>query len=224
MKILIIEDDNALADVLVRGLKEEQFAVDRAPDGDSGLSMALAGEYDCLILDIMLPGIDGVEVCRRLRREQYHVPIIMLTVKNEVADRVQALEAGADDYVAKPFSFDELLARIRAQIRRNSVFSGEELRHGDLELDAKTLTALRSGVVTELTPKEYQLLSYFIRHSGRVVTEKELIENVWGLTFDPQTNVVNVYLHRLRGKLHIDGRGPVIKTIRGKGYRLGEPV
>ena len=224
MKILIIEDDNGLADVLVRGLREEQFTVDRAPDGDSGFSMALARDYDCLILDIMLPGIDGVEVCRRLREQQYHVPIIMLTVKNEVADRVQALEAGADDYVAKPFSFDELLARIRAQIRRNSVFSGEELRHGDLELDAKTLTALRSGVVTELTPKEYQLLSYFIRHSGRVVTEKELIENVWGLTFDPQTNVVNVYLHRLRGKLHIDGRGPVIKTIRGKGYRLGEPV
>jgi DNA-binding response OmpR family regulator len=220
MRLLIVEDDVELATMLARGFAEEGFEVEREEDGPTGLSAALVRDHDCVLLDVMLPGIDGMEVCRRLRRDDRIVPVIMLTVRNEVRDRVSGLDAGADDYVTKPFSFEELLARVRAQIRRSELAATLDDRCGDLALDARTLSATRAGRKVELTPKEFQLLAYFVHRAGEVVTEREVIEDVWGLSFVPQTNVLNVYLHRLRKKLHAGGRPSVIETIRGRGFRL----
>lgn len=220
MRVLIVEDDEALLGVITRGLKEEGFDITKAKDGEEGFRLAMQETFDCIILDVMLPRLDGISLCRRLRKQDRQTPVIMLTVLNEVTDRVRGLEAGADDYLGKPFSFEELLARIRALIRRGSLTNRETLRHGDISLDSAALTATRAGKHAELTPKEFQLLGYFLRNPHRIVTEQELIEKVWGLGFDPQTNILNVYLHRLRAKLHIEAHPPIIETIRGEGYRL----
>ena len=222
MRLLIVEDDTKLARVLQKGLSEEGFEVACAADGDSGLRMALEQAFDCILLDVMLPGRDGLSVCRELRGNKKTTPVIMLTVKGEVEDKVCGLEAGADDYLAKPFAFDELLARIQARIRRTTEYAEPVLRYRDLELNPLSRSAVRAGKEFELTPKECALLEFLMRDPGRVVTEQELLENVWGLHFDPQTNVVNVYLHHLRKKVDQGFDDKLIHTVPGRGYRLGD--
>ena len=222
MRLLIVEDDERLANMLSRGLTEEGYSVDVAQDGESGLSMGLASSYDCILLDVMLPGLDGITVCSRLRKQNRRQPVIMLTVKNTVDDKVEGLSAGADDYVSKPFSFEELLARIQAQIRRHQVLSGPEMVFRDLVLNPLERTVIRSGTLIELTAKEYALLDYLVQHAGTIVTEKELIEEVWGLSFNPQTNIINVYLHHLRNKIDKEFTTELIHTVRGRGYVFGD--
>ena len=222
MRLLIVEDDAKLAGVLQKGLSEEGFEIACAADGDSGLRMALEQAFDCILLDIMLPGRDGLSVCRELRGKRKTTPVIMLTVKGEVEDKVRGLDAGADDYLAKPFAFDELLARIQASIRRTTEYADPVLRCQDLELNPLSRSVVRAGKSFELTPKECSLLEFLMRNPGRVVAEEELLENVWGLNFDPQTNVVNVYLHHLRKKVDQGFSRKLIHTIPGQGYRLGD--
>ncbi len=222
MPILLVEDDERLADVLCRGLDEEGYDIAWAGDGTSGLTMALDDAYDCILLDRMLPGMDGLSLCRELRRRGRGDPVIMITVKDATEDKVEGLEAGADDYVVKPFSFKELVARIQAQVRRHRVFSLKALQYRDLVLDPHSRSARRQGRRIELTPKEYDLLEYFVRNAERIVTLPELIENVWGLAFDPRTNVLNVYLHHLRGKIDRDFDKDLIHTVRGQGFLFGE--
>ncbi len=222
MRLLIVEDDDKLAGVLQKGLSEEGFEISRAADGDAGLRMALDQAFDCILLDVMLPGRDGFSVCRKLREEKKTTPVVMLTVKGEIEDRVKGLQSGADDYLAKPFAFDELLARIHARIRRTTEYSDTVLRYRDLELNPLSRFAMRAGKSFELTPKECSLLEFLMRNPGRIVAEHELLENVWGLRFDPQTNVVNVYLHHLRKKVDRGFDAKLIQTVLGRGYRLGD--
>ena len=221
---MIVEDDEALAGVLRRGLVEDGYGVDWEENGLQGLERALSGGYSCLVLDWMLPGLDGVSLCRQLRENDRQEPVIMLTVKNAVEDKVEGLQAGADDYVVKPFSLEELLARVQAQVRRHHLLEEPGLAYGELRLDPIRHTALRQGKQIELTPKEYALLDYFVQHPERIVTEKELIRNVWGMDFDPRTNVLNVYLHRLRSKIDREFSSPLIHTLRGRGYRLSKEL
>lgn len=220
MKLLLVEDDAELARVLVRGLTEEGIEVDTAAAGPEGLRMALQQDYCCLLLDLMLPSLDGMALCQELRRQNRHVPVIMLTARKDVEDRVDGLAAGADDYVTKPFVFEELLARIRAQVRRNEVFSSSEKAFGGLAIDYTSLVARFAGQQVELTPKELQLLEYFIDHAGEIISAEQLHLDVWGQSFDSKTNVLNVYLFRLRKKLETLGSCLRIKTIRGSGYCL----
>jgi len=222
MRLLIVEDDSQLANVLRKGLAEEGFAIARAADGNDGLQMALDQVFDCIVLDIMLPGQDGLSVCRKLREQKKTTPVLMLTVKGETADKVRGLEAGADDYLAKPFAFNELLARINACIRRTREYTNTPLNYRELELDSHSRIASRAGTSFELTPKECALLEYLIRNPERVVSERELLENVWGLNFNPQTNVVNVYIHHLRKKVDQDFDTKFILTFPGQGYCLGD--
>lgn len=221
MRLLIVEDDLKLAGILQKGLAEEGFEITCAADGDLGLELALEQAFDCILLDIMLPGRDGLSICRELRGKKKTTPVIMLTVRGEVEDRVRGLEAGADDYLSKPFAFDELLARIQASIRRTTEYADPVLRYRDLELNPLSRTAARSGKSFELTPKECALLEYLMRSPGRILTEEQLLENVWGLRFDPRTNVVNVYLHHLRKKVDQGFDVKLIQTVPGRGYRLG---
>ncbi len=222
MRLLIVEDDRQLGGILEKGLAEEGFAVTRAADGDLGLRLALEQAFDCILLDVMLPGRDGFSLCGELRRSKKTTPVIMLTVKGEIEDRVRGLQAGADDYLAKPFAFDELLARIHAHIRRTTEYADALLRYRDLELNPYSRRAARSGRSFELTPKECLLLEYLMRNPGRIVTERELLQNVWGLSFDPRTNVVCVYLHHLRKKVDRGFDAKLVHTVPGRGYRLGE--
>lgn len=222
MKLLIVEDDAGLSGILARGLKEEQFDVVVAEDGESGLSAVIDNDFDCVILDVMLPGLDGFSLCRRLREKGRKTPVLMLTVKNAVEDKVAGLSAGADDYLAKPFAFTELLARIHALIRRRNQYADHHLHYQDLELDLFVRKAVRAGRVLDLTPKEFVLLEHLMRNTGRIVSEKELIETVWGLSFDPQTNIVNVYFHHLRKKIDQEGLPRLIHTVRGRGFLLGK--
>jgi len=220
MKLLLVEDDAEMASLIVRFLSEEGFEVDADDDGAEGLRMALERDYCCVLLDLMLPTLDGVSLCQELRRQNRHMPVIMLTARKDVEDRVGGLAAGADDYVTKPFEFDELLARIRAQVRRNEVFSSPDKAFGGLVIDHSALAARCDERQAELTPKELQLLEYFIDHAGEVISAERLHQDVWGQAFDPKTNVLNVYLFRLRKKLEDLGAGPRIETIRGRGYSL----
>jgi len=223
MLILIVEDDRKLARFLNQGLAEEGFEVAVEYDGERALAAAIDSPPDLILLDVMLPGRDGLEVCRALRERGVTVPIVMLTVRTEVEDRIAGLRAGADDYLGKPFAFDELLARIRAQLRRTTEYEGRRLGHADLELDTVTRTAHRAGQPVELTGKEFALLEYLLRHRGRAISEEELIREVWGMDFDPGTNVVNVYVHHLRSKVDREHGVKLIHTVRGEGYRIGEP-
>jgi two-component system OmpR family response regulator len=222
MRLLIIEDDFRVARFLKRGFEEEGFSVSAAADGNEGLRLAAEGGLDCMVLDLMLPGIDGLSICRALRGRGNRTPILMLTVKGSTGDKVEGLSAGADDYLAKPFSFDELLARVHALIRRRNAFADHILRHRDLELDLLSRKARRGGEPVELSQKEFALLEHLVRRAGEVVSERELIEKVWGLGFDPKTNIVNVYLHHLRSKIEKAGGPRLIQTVRGKGFLLGE--
>ncbi len=220
MRILLVEDDSSVAEFIVKGLTEEQYAVDRSADGEEGYSMAQTIEYDLLILDIMLPKLDGVSLCRRLRNQGNTVPIILLTAKDTVEDRVTGLDMGADDYLTKPFAFPELLARIRSLFRRGSGKANIRLKVEDLELDPVTHQVWRAGQEQTLTNKEYAILEYLMRNENRVLTRSAIIEHVWDIQYDNLTNIVDVHIRSLRSKLDRDFSQPLIHTVRGVGYVL----
>lgn len=223
-RILIVEDDAETAAWLEKGLTEHGFAADRAGDGRDGLCRAIGGGFDAVILDRMLPELDGLSVLRSLRAAGVAVPVLMLTALGSVDERVRGLRSGADDYLVKPFSFEELLARIEALLRR-PVEAREETRLvcADLELDLITRTARRGRREIELLPREFQMLEYFMRRPGRVVTRTMLLEGLWDYHFDPKTNVIDVHISRLRRKIDTPGEPPLIHTVRGAGYRFGPP-
>jgi DNA-binding response OmpR family regulator len=223
MRILIIDDDRRLCAVIKRGLLEEAYAVDLAYDGQEGEYLAEVNPYDLIILDIMLPVKDGIEVCRELRAKKINAPILMLTAKDTVEDRVRGLDTGADDYLVKPFAFNELLARVRALLRREGMSKSPELRLGDLTLNALTRQVWRGQRPIELTTKEYVILEYFMRHPNVVVTRTMIEEHAWDYDFDSLSNLVDVYIRRLRRKIDNEGEDSLIQTVRGAGYRLKTP-
>lgn len=220
MRILIVEDEKKIADFIKRGLKEEGYAVDTAMDGENGLFLAKTNDYDLILLDLMLPRLDGVAVCKSLRQEKILTPIIMLTAKDALRDKVTGLDAGADDYLTKPFAFEELLARIRAILRKKSEKQMTKLQAADLELDLHTHKVTRSGKEIELTSKEYALLEYLMRNAGKVVTRTMISEHVWDIDFDTFTNVIDVYINYLRNKIDSGSKKKLIQTVRGRGYIL----
>jgi len=223
MRVLIIEDDIKIASFVEKGLKQAGFAVDVADNGTDGLHMALSQPYDAAVVDIMLPGMDGLSVIESMRKEKLATPVIILSAKHSVEDRVQGLRRGGDDYLVKPFSFSELLARIQALIRRSSQESEPtQLKVGDLELDLLSREARREGQTIELQPREFALLEYLMRNVGRVVSKTMILEHVWDYSFDPQTNVVDVLVHRLRSKVDKGFGSKMIHTLRGVGYVLRE--
>ncbi len=217
MRILIVEDEKGIAGFLKEGLEEEGFAVDIANEGKKGLELASINDYDMLLLDWNLPGISGVEICRKFRKENTSVPVIFLTARDTVQDTVYGLEAGANDYIKKPFEFEELLARIRVQLRSKN---GEHtlLTLGDIELNLDTHRVFRNSKEIELTPKEFSLLEYLIRNKGKVCTRTRIIEHVWDIHFDSDTSVIDVYINFLRKKLDTGNSPNLIHTIRGVGY------
>lgn len=226
MRILVVEDEKKVASFLQKGLREEGYAVDVAHDGDDGLVKALVNDYDLLLLDVMLPGRSGIEVVRELRAKEKATPVLMLTARDAEQDVVLGLNAGADDYLTKPFGFDELLARVRALLRRGGAARADRLVYDDVEFDRVKHAAVRRGERLDLTPKEFQLLEFFMVNAERVVRRTELLEKVWDLTFDPMSNVVDVHVGHLRRKLGGSGKDPLLHTVRGVGYvlRKGGPA
>ena len=222
MRVLVVEDEVKMAGLLKRGLEEEGYAVDTAGDGEQALWLATENPYDALVLDVMLPDLDGFEVCRKLREAGRWSPVLMLTARDGVADRVEGLDAGADDYLTKPFSFAELLARLRALVRRGAPERPPVLRVGDLAVDPSTRRVARGDVPIELTAKEFALLEYLVRHPGEVLSRTRLIEHVWDFAYDGDSNVVDVYVRYLREKIDRPFGKDSIETVRGAGYRLRE--
>ncbi|HDS15901.1 MAG TPA: response regulator [Proteobacteria bacterium] len=222
MKVLVVEDEQKVANFLQKGLKEEQFVVDVAGDGPDGERMALENEYDLILLDVMLPGKDGVQVLEELRTRKVETPVIMLTAKDMVVDKLKGFEAGCDDYLAKPFSFEELLARIRAVLRRRSGTTGNVLNFADLTLDLISHKVIRGGNEIELTAKEYALMEYLMRNPNRVLTRTMITQHVWDYNFDSFTNVIDVYVNYLRNKVDRGFPQKLIHTVRGVGYILKE--
>jgi two-component system, OmpR family, response regulator len=220
MRVLVIEDHAAMADLVQRGLREEGHAVDVAVDGEDGVWMATEADYDAIVLDVMLPGADGFEVCRRLREAGRWTPVLMLTARDGVDDRVRGLDVGADDYLTKPFSFVELAARLRALLRRGAPERPPVLVVGDLTLDPSTRKVRRGDESIDLTAKEFAVLELFMRHPGRVLSRTEVIEHVWDFAFDGDSNVVDVYVGYLRNKIDRPFGRETIQTVRGAGYRL----
>ena len=220
MRILVVEDEREAAAVLARGLREQAFAVDVAHDGRSALEQAGINDYDLVLLDLMLPGMSGMEVCRQLRAAGIAVPILMLTARGEPDHRVAGLDAGADDYLPKPYHFPELLARIRALLRRGPSLASAVLSIDDLTVDTRARRVTRGGELIPLTTKEYGLLDYLARRQGDVVTRAEIAEHVWDDSFDPMSNLIEVYIQRLRRKLDDGRRVKLIHTRRGTGYVL----
>ncbi|HZU13274.1 MAG TPA: response regulator transcription factor [Chloroflexota bacterium] len=221
MHILVVEDERRLANLVRRALEEEGHVVDVCLDGAEALEMAQGTDYDLLVLDIMLPRVSGIEICRTLRAEGKDTRILMLTARDAVEDRVEGLESGADDYLVKPFSFAELIARVKALSRRSvQPQADEELISGDLVLDLSRHEVRRGDTPIELTAKEFQLLEYLMRNAGRVLTRTQILDHVWGYNFDSFSNVVDIYVHYLRNKIDRDFREPLIKTVRGVGYKL----
>jgi two-component system copper resistance phosphate regulon response regulator CusR len=222
MRLLIIEDEPGIAGFLKDGLEEEYFAVDIAYDGKTGLDMALINEYDLLIVDWMIPALSGIEVCRQVRKAGSLVPILFLTAKDTLEDVVFGLDAGANDYIKKPFEFEELLARIRVQLR-NKNKSDDALNAGSLTINPVTHQVFSDSTEITLTPKEFALLEYLVRNKDRVCTRSRIIEHVWDIHFDSDTSVIDVYITFLRRKLEAAGCGNIIQTIRGVGYIVREP-
>ena len=223
MRILLVEDDSRVASFIRRGLREEHYTVDVAPDGEQALFLAQTNEYDLMVLDLMLPKRNGLDVLKTLRSENITVPILVLTAKDTRSDKVAGLNAGADDYLTKPFEFDELLARVRALMRRRGDMVPTALRVADLEMDTLRHQVTRNGQVLELTNREYALLEFFLRHMDKVVTRTMLAEHVWEHDFDPLSNVIDVHVARLRRKID-DGLSPMLlHTLRGSGYMLKVP-
>jgi two-component system OmpR family response regulator len=221
MRVLVVEDDKKIASFVVNGLKQSGFAVDHRADGDSGLEMAQSVPYDAAVIDIMLPKRDGLSLVQTLRREGKHLPVLLLSAKTTVDDRVRGLQAGGDDYLVKPFAFSELLARVQALIRRSThTAEPTKLSAADLSMDLVTREVTRGGSPIELQPREFSLLEFLMRHAGRVVTKTMILEHVWDYSFDPQTNVVDVLVHRVRSKVDKDFPTKLIHTIRGVGYVL----
>lgn len=218
MRILVVEDEKKVGSFIKKGLEEENYAVDIAYDGEEGLTLAQINEYDLILLDIMLPRLDGMEVLRQIRRNGSNVPILMLTAKDSVEDIVSGLDGGSDDYLTKPFSFDELVARVRALLRRKAKEKTDLLTVGDLSLSTSTHRVKRGGRKIELTAKEYALLEYFMRNPNRVLTRVFITEHVWDYHFDPSTNVIDVYVNYLRKKIDQGFEKKLIHTIRGSGY------
>jgi heavy metal response regulator len=220
MRILVVEDEKKVASFIKKGLEEEHYAVDIAYDGEEGLVLADINEYDLILLDIMLPKLDGMEVLRRIRGNGSGVPILMLTAKDAVEDIVSGLDSGSDDYLTKPFSFAELVARVRALLRRKTKEKTDLLTIDDLILSTSTHRVKRGGREIELTAKEYALLEYFMRNPNRILTRTLITEHVWDYHFDPSTNVVDVYVNYLRKKIDQGFEKKLIHTIRGSGYMI----
>jgi two-component system OmpR family response regulator len=220
MRILVVEDEVRLASLMRKGLREAGLLADVAVKGEDALWMAAASGYDVVLLDVRLPGIDGFEVCRLLRADRVGTPILMLTARDAVQDRIAGLDAGADDYLVKPFDFGELLARVRALGRRGAAEKGTALRVGDLELDPATHRVLRGGREIALTTKEFQVLEVFMRHPDQVLTRYQLLEGAWDAGYEHHSNVIEVYIRNLREKLDRPFGVDSIETVRGAGYRL----
>jgi DNA-binding response OmpR family regulator len=217
MRILVVEDEHKIANSIKRGFEQETWATDVAYDGEEGYDMASSEDYDVIVLDLMLPKMDGMEICKKLRAEENHVPILMLTARGELADKVGGLNSGADDYLVKPFAFEELLARVKALSRRPKVTSSEELRAGNLTLNTSTFDVKKDGKSIELSRKEFALLEYLMRNAGKVVSKENIIAHVWDYESDILPNTVEVFVGYLRDKMG----GDIIKTVRGFGYKIG---
>jgi heavy metal response regulator len=224
MRILLVEDDIRIVNFIAKGLRENAYAIDTAADGEAALFQASVNEYDLIILDVMLPRKNGLEVCRELREKNIKTPILMLTARDAVEDRIKGLDSGADDYLIKPFAFDELLARLRALLRRSETIRPPKIVVGDLEIDTVAQRAKRSGREIYLTTKEYALLEYLARERGRVVGRGEIAEHVWDENFDAFSNLIEVYVKRLRAKIDDGFAVQLIHTRRGAGYILDENV
>ncbi len=221
MRLLLVEDEPDAARILAKGLREQGYAVDVAADGPTACYQAAMADYDAMLLDVMLPGQDGFAVCRQLRAEGLTVPVLMLTARDAVDDRVTGLDSGADDYLEKPFDFRELLARVRALLRRGGRPPlPDRLVVGDVEVDTRARRAFRAGRELPLTAREFALLEYLARRAGAVVGRAEISEHVWDESYDPLSNVIDVYVQRLRRKLDVRGRASLIRTRRGEGYQL----
>jgi len=222
MRILVIEDERKVANFIKHGLEEERYIVEIATDGIQGLEMAMNNQFDAILLDVMLPGKDGFAILKELRQSGFSTPILMLTARGTTEDRVQGLDLGADDYLPKPFSFDELTARLRSIMRRSSSDKSTKLRCNDLELDTISHIAYRFGAEIELTTKEYALLEYLMRNKNRILSRSTITQHVWKHNFDPESNIIDVYIKRLRSKIDRDDAKPLIQSIRGVGYRMRE--
>lgn len=218
MRILVVEDNPRIASFLAKGLTEEGYTVEEAADGNKALRLGLEQEFDAAIVDVMLPGRDGIELVRELREAGRSMPILMLTARDRTENKIEGLDAGADDYLTKPFDFTELTARLRALLRRSSGATSPILRAGELELDPATREVRRDGELVSLTPKEFALLEYLLRNANRPLSRATLMEHVWGIRFDPGTNVVDVFINSLRNKL--DPERELIHTVRGVGYMI----
>ena len=222
MRILVVEDERKIAQFIKRGLKEEGYAVDVASDGEEGHFLATTNDYDVVILDLMLPKIEGIILCKRLREEKIPSSIIILTAKDDVQNKIQGLDAGADDYLTKPFAFEELLARIRAALRKNDQSLTTKLQVADLTMDLLTHRVMRGNKEIILTNKEYTLLEYLMRHTASIIPRAVISEHVWDINFDTDTNVIDVYINYLRRKIDSGYKKKLIHTIRGRGYTLRE--
>ncbi|HEX2279034.1 MAG TPA: response regulator transcription factor [Candidatus Tectomicrobia bacterium] len=220
MRLLVVEDENKVASFIKKGLEEEGYAVDLAADGEAGLAMALERVHDLIILDIRLPKVDGLQVLQTLRQDKITTPVLLLTVRATIEDKVLGLDAGADDYLTKPFAFQELVARVRALLRRRSEAEPTVLQVGDLSLDPARRTVTRGGVKIDLTAREFSLLDYFMRNPGRVLTRTMIAEHVWDYSFDTSTNVIDVYVNYLRKKIDAEREPKLLHTVRGVGYVL----
>ncbi len=225
MRLLLVEDDLQLSATLARGLREQAYAVDVAPDGEEAIYQASISPYDAIVLDISLPRLDGFQVCQRLRSTGSAVRILMLTARSDTSDRVLGLDCGADDYLTKPFEFEELLARLRALLRRRGdQVDPARFSIDDLEIDFRAQRVSRGGDTIDLTTKEFTLLAYLARHAGEVISRAELTEHVWDENHDPASNAVEVYINRLRKKIDVAGATPLIRNRRGSGYVLESPT
>lgn len=222
MRILIVEDEKKIAGLIKRGLKEEGYATDIAEDGLKGEFLATTNQYDVIILDVMLPKMDGIALCKSLRSRKISTPIIMVTAKDTVSDKVEGLDSGADDYLTKPFAFEELIARIRALMRKRDGQAATKLKIAGLELDLVSHKVTRDGKDIELTSKEYALLEYLMRSAGSVITRTMIAEHVWDMNFDSDTNIIDVYINYLRKKIDDGFKKELIQTIRGRGYTIKE--
>jgi DNA-binding response OmpR family regulator len=220
VRILLVEDEPAAAQMVAKGLREQTYAVDLAGDGEAALYQASINDYDLILLDINLPGKDGLEVCRELRASGSIVPVLMLTARDAIQDRVAGLDTGADDYLTKPYAFHELLARVRAVMRRGPALSSDKIEVGDLVIDKKARIVKRAGQVIELTAKEYALLEYLVRRADEVVGRADIAEHVWDENFDPFSNLIEVYIQRLRRKIDDNFPTKLLRTRRGEGYVL----
>jgi len=224
MRVLLVEDEKKVADIVERGLKAERYAVDVCHDGQGGWELASAYSYDLLILDLMLPGMTGTELLEKVRRKNQQVPILILTARDATADKIRNFEAGADDYLTKPFAFAELLVRVKALLRRGPVNRSSVLRVSDLEIDRLSQTVRRAGKKIDLTAKEYALLEYLATHPGRVFSRTMIIEHVWDESFEGLTNIVDVYVRHLREKVDEGHEPKLIRTVRGVGYCLTDEI